>query len=275
MKLDEPVGPRRPSSARRPPRVPIDVLAMSAGLELCALALASTPDGEPLSLVVAAALHSVAAVLWLTAGRLPGSRRTLAATLVMTLPVAGLILAVIALGTEPHAELAEPPPPSGDEPELPDPRHIQRVVAALPPCELLMTAALDERRATLAALVARGDNNAVSLLRWLVSTGGEMAVEAALALDELATEFESELARRRAELARRPSPVAAAGAAALITTALETGIVEPMMARALAVEARQLLALAYALTNDRRRPKSRSVVSRRGGVAHAHVNVRR
>ena len=237
--------------ATRPP-LPALALALSAGIDVAALALALLCGGQALALLAAVALHaaSATAAVLLAGDRLTGSRRTLVLALVVTLPVVGVALALLGLDAEPQDELAAPPPPSSDEPELPDPRHVRRVAAALPACEILMVASLGERRATLAALARRGDASDVSLLRWMVSTGSEMAVEAALALDELGTIFESELVQWRAELAEAPSRGAVLSCAALITRALETGIVEPTMVKALAAEARECLARLSTLASE-------------------------
>jgi hypothetical protein len=240
-----------PEIATRPP-LPAVALAISAGIDVAALAVAVLGGDQALSMLAAVALHAAAATaaVLLAGDRLTGSRRTLVAALVVTLPVIGVVLAMLGLDAEPQDELAVPPPPSSDEPELPDARHVRRVAAALPACEILMVASLGERRATLAALARRGDASDVSLLRWMVSTGSEMAVEAALALDELGTIFESELVQWRAELAEAPSRGAALSCAALITRALETGIVEPTMVKALAVEARECLAQLSTLASE-------------------------
>ena len=239
-------------------RLPVAALAISVGIDLAALAVAVAGSHRPLSFLAAAGLHAaaVAVVLLLAADRLAGSRRTLVAAMIFTLPVVGVGLSLLSLGTEPGGDLAEPAPPAPEEPKLPDIRRVRSVAGALPACEILMVAPLDERRATLAALARRGDANAVALLRWLVSTGSEMAVEAALALDELGTAFEADLARRRAQLAQEPTAAAARAGAALIALALENGIVEPTMVKVLAEEAREWLARASALGKQQPRKKN-------------------
>ncbi|HEX3695707.1 MAG TPA: hypothetical protein VH374_09985 [Polyangia bacterium] len=260
-------GPEAPGFSARPP-LPILTLALCAGIDLGALALPVLAGSALPFLLGATALHALAALtIVLLRKRLPGSGCTLAVALILTLPVVGVVLVALALGTTPQAALNELAPVDADERELPDRQHVRRIAAALPACEMLMAATIDDRRATLAALARRGDANAVSLLRWVISTGGEMAVEGALALDELGTGFDSALAALRDEMAVEPSEAIALDGAMLIARALESGIVEPTMMEALATEARGYLLSASDSTRQ-------TLGARQGGSGAAIVSAR-
>src|SRR6185369_13339431 len=74
-----------------------------------------------------------------------------------------------------------------------------------------------------------------------------MAVDAALALEDLSTRFDAGLDRRRLYLAENPSAASAIDEGAFITTAIESGLVDPVMLELRAAEARRCFALAREL----------------------------
>ena len=77
-----------------------------------------------------------------------------------------------------------------------------RLAAALPSCEALSAGTVEERRAIIATLVRRADADAVALLRWaLGASDPDLAVDAALALEELTASFDARLAACRDALA--------------------------------------------------------------------------
>ena len=62
-------------------------------------------------------------------------------------------------------------------------------------CEALLVADADERRAILSTLSRHPDRNAIDLLRWaLASPHPDLAVEAALALEDIGATFDATLA---------------------------------------------------------------------------------
>ena len=212
------------------------------------------------ALPVAGGLH-VAALLPIALRRALGpSEKTLALSFVFALPVVGAPLAALALepgdgelavdlaaGAVPAAEIV-----GGD---------FGRLAAALPSCEALMAGSVEERRAIIATLVRHGDADAVALLRWaLGASDPDLAVDAALALEEMTASFDARLAAcREALTAARgaeghpdapapalPTAEAALATAELITHAVDVGIADPALVPALASEAREDYELAGA-----------------------------
>ena len=119
-------------------------------------------------------------------------------------PVLGAPLAVLALehgNGDLVSDLAQAPtaPPDAAAADF------GRLAVALPSCEALMAGTVEERRAIIATLVRRGDADAVALLRWaLGASDPDLAVDAALALEEMTASFDAQPgglprgARRRA-----------------------------------------------------------------------------
>src|SRR3954451_23335892 len=204
---------------------------------------------EPWTLGAAAACHAAALLPIAFLRRLSGSEKSLALSLVLALPVFGALMAVLALE---HGEgegnlisdlsLA---PALGTEAVAGD---FGRLAAALPSCEALSAGTIEERRAVIAALVRRADAEAVALLRWaLGAPDPDLAVDAALALEELTASFDARLAASRDALAAaraaegnagaRPPALSAAEAALatadLITHAIDVGIADPALVSSL------------------------------------------
>jgi hypothetical protein len=231
---------------------------------------------EPWTLAVAGGCHAAALLPIAFLGRLRGSEKSLALSFVFALPVFGALMAVLALE---HADgegnlisdLALAPADS-NEPVAGD---FARLAAALPSCEALSAGTVEERRAIIATLVRRADADAVALLRWaLGASDPDLAVDAALALEELTASFDARLAACRDALAAARAgesgggdaasvPVtapaeagaltvglaaseAALAAAELITHAIDVGVADPALVPALASEAREDYALAAA-----------------------------
>ena len=85
--------------------------------------------------------------------------------------------------------------------------ELRRLGEALPCCEALISGSQEERRAIIATLTRRADADAVALLRWaLGAPDPELAVEAALAIEEMTAAFEARLAESAAaEVAAAPA----------------------------------------------------------------------
>src|SRR5262249_5916556 len=84
-----------------------------------------------------------------------------------------------------------------------------RLAAALPSCEALSAGTGAGRRAGIAALVRRGGAEAVALLRWALGAADpDLAVDAALALEEMTASFDARLATCREALASARPPAA-------------------------------------------------------------------
>jgi hypothetical protein len=214
----------------------------------------------PWTLPVAGALHVVALLPIALLGALSGSERTLALSFALTLPVAGALLARLALehgNGDLTSDLAQAPASAGEAAA----GDFGRLAAALPSCEALTSGTVEERRAIIATLVRHGDADAVALLRWALGAADpDLAVDAALALEEMTASFDARLAACREALATAraaggspdapqpglPAPEAALATAELITHAIDVGIADPALVPALASEARADYDLAAA-----------------------------
>jgi hypothetical protein len=149
------------------------------------------------------------------------------------------------LATVGRSEMLETPPEEDDIPDRLRTDELRRLGEALPCCEALLSGDVDERRAIISTLTRRADADAVALLRWaLGAPDPDLAVEAALALEEITSSFESRLAAHRAELAGTASSDAALEIAELITHAIDAGIADPAVVPKLAHEARRCYAAA-------------------------------
>jgi hypothetical protein len=190
------------------------------------------------ALLPSGVLHVTAAVVVL---RLPGSdptRRLLAAAMMFTLPLIGIAMAVLVLrlrGRGGGELLArhEPVQRSGSGAEL-----ARRLTAGGPTCESLLADA-ETRRAAMASLQRDADARAITLLRWaLAQPNADLALDAALALEDLSARYAERSAQACAEADRRPSRDSALAAAEVIASAIYNGLADPVLLPALAAQAR-------------------------------------
>ena len=236
---------------------------------------------EPWTLAAAGGCHAAALLPIAFLRRLSGSEKSLALSFVFAMPIFGALMAVLALehgdGDGNLISDLALAPPLASEPVAGD---FGRLAAALPSCEALSAGTVEERRAIIATLVRRADADAVALLRWaLGASDPDLAVDAALALEELTASFDARLAACRDALAAARSGDVGAGAAdtvaaaavpatappesgamtaglaaseaalaaaELITHAIDVGVADPALVPALASEAREDYALAAA-----------------------------
>ena len=234
---------------------------------------------EPWTLAAAGGCHAAALLPIAFLRRLSGSEKSLALSFVFAMPIFGALMAVLALehGDGDGSLISDLAlaPPLANEPVAGD---FGRLAAALPSCEALSAGTVEERRAIIATLVRRADADAVALLRWaLGASDPDLAVDAALALEELTASFDARLAACRDALAAARSADGGAGAdaaaaaaiatapaearamtvglaaseaalaaAELITHAIDVGVADPALVPALASEAREDYALAAA-----------------------------
>jgi hypothetical protein len=221
--------------------------AMEAG---AFAALAMQPGSSAaVAISVAALLHLACALSFLRPSPLAPSERGLAAALAFTLPLVGMPLAALALGTVGRSELGQQEPGESPPDARPlDPEEVRRMAEALPCCEALLAGTIEERRAILATLTRRADANALALLRWaLGAPDPELAIEAALALEDVSATFESRLDAARREVRERPSFNAALAAADTVARAIDAGIPDPSLVPSLARDAREMYELAAQL----------------------------
>src|SRR5204862_2662649 len=156
---------------------------------------------EPWTLWLALVCHLIALLPIVLLRALSPSETTLALAFVTALPVVGALLAVLAL-EHGDGDLASDLALSA----LPAPEtagaDFGRLAVALPSCEALSAGTVEERRAIIATLVRRGDAESVALLRWaLGASDPDLAVDAALALEEMTASFDARLAACRDALA--------------------------------------------------------------------------
>ena len=220
---------------------------------------------EPWTLAAAGGCHAAALLPIAFLRRLSGSEKSLALSFVFAMPIFGALMAVLALEHGDGdgnliSDLALAPPLASEAVA----GDFGRLAAALPSCEALSAGTVEERRAIIATLVRRADADAVALLRWaLGASDPDLAVDAALALEELTASFDARLAACRDALAAaRSADVGAAGTAAavpatappesgamtaglaaseaalaaaeLITHAIDVGVADPALVPALA-----------------------------------------
>jgi hypothetical protein len=200
-------------------------------------------------LVLTAALHLAALIPIAVAPALPPSERLLGAAYTFAIPVFGAPLAALSLATAGQGELVEADPmamPAAAE--APRAEELRSLGEALPTCEALLAGGVDERRAIIGALALRADAGAVALLRWALGAANpDLAVESALAIEEMTASFEARLDEHRKALASGSSSRGEALAAAeLATDAIEAGLAETALLPTLAHEARGYFAAALA-----------------------------
>jgi hypothetical protein len=200
-------------------------------------------------LLLAAALHLAAVALVSVRGGPPRSRSMLAVALTLTLPLAGAPIAALMMGTDGRGAIGDTGPSDAlPAPAQASPSDLRRMAEGLACCEALLVADADERRAILSTLSRHPDRNAIELLRWaLASPHPDLAVEAALALEDIGATFDATLAAHRAALAQAPTFAAALAAGDAVTDAVEAGVADAPLVPALAREARQCYARAVEL----------------------------
>jgi hypothetical protein len=233
--------------ARRRP-LPVIPWVSAVLIDLTAVLLLFGHAPSPVRLLTAA-LHLAALVPIVVAPGLPPSERLLGAAYTFAIPVFGAPLAAISLGTAGHGELVEADPTAVPvAPEAPRAEELRSLGEALPTCEALLAGSIDERRAIIATLALRADAGSVALLRWALGAANpDLAVESALAIEEMTASFEARMDEHRKALAATPSsPGEALAAAELATDAIEAGLAETALLPSLAHEARGYYSVALA-----------------------------
>jgi hypothetical protein len=230
------------AATRRPPLPALPWLVAGA-TEMGAVAVLLLLRGSGAALVLAALLHALSALPLAAAATSISSERTLAGALGLAVPVFGLPLAALALATTARNELARAAGhgearAGAVAPPL-DPEEVRRMAEAVPCCEAMLEGPAEERRAIIATLTRRADADAVALLRWaLGAADADLAVEAALALEEVSATFEGRLESARREMRERPSFEGALAAAETVARAVDAGVADPALVPSLAREAR-------------------------------------
>ncbi len=209
-------------------------------------------SGGPSGYAMAATLHLVAVGIVWQSSRLAPSHRLLLSALTLAMPVVGPPIAALALATRGRGELAralavdsiwQPPSKVMD---------VSRLTDGLPACEALVSANQEQRRASLALLSRRADAESIAILRW--AAGGpdpDLAVEAALALEDLGTRFDTRAAAAREALESHPGFDEALAAADILADGIHSGLADPSLLGPLVTEARRCYAQAEFLAPAR------------------------
>lgn len=178
------------------------------------------------------------------------SRRLLAATLVLLVPVVGVVLAMIVRRTT-GGKIALEPAPQPRERRL-TAADVHRLGEMPPVLERLMTGDHAERLSALVDLSNAGDASAVGVLRWTIEHGPpEVVLDAALTLEEIGLRGEASVATSRQALADEASYERALAAADAAAACVIDRLADPAIARMLAEEARTGYALALAHAPER------------------------
>jgi hypothetical protein len=156
-------------------------------------------------------------------------RRDIAVVLSVALPVVGPLASAWVDGVEGRGGtelLADREPPryrmNGRE-------IAKRLVESLPPCDAIVSYDVEARRATIARLAERANADDIAILRWARNLdSSEVAVEAAMALEEIEQRFEEQL-----RTAEDPRDVVIA-----TSQAVATGVVDPALVGKLVKDAR-------------------------------------
>jgi hypothetical protein len=202
--------------------------------------------------LLAGLLHALAAgVVWIGA-KVSRSRRLFMTALAVTLPLVGPLIAALVLATHGRGDIAlffaaDQPTPRAITAE-----DVRRLTDRLPPCEALLSTNRDERGATFAMLTRQADAPAIRILRWALSgQDPELAVEAALALEDLSTQFERRAVTSREALRIEPGFANALAAADILAEAIQSGLVDSSLVSALASEARRCYRKAESFAPER------------------------
>jgi hypothetical protein len=235
------------SAGARSPRTTLGALAVLDSAALIMLLLSRTPSAAAIALVVHVGM---AAAAWLS---LPaGSRRVLAVAWLFTLPGIGALVALSGFELAGEGDLFQFDRGATPTRALAPLKIARQAAAQVPLAERLVSGVAEERRAALDLLAARADADAVELLRWsLRQADADLALEAALALEELAAAYESRRLESRRRLDAAPSFDHAVAAADVLLGAIDIGLIEATLIAALTDEARRHLERALALAPDR------------------------
>ena len=159
--------------------------------------LAGSPLQPPLGGFVAAASHGTAVLLLSRLDRGRPSRRWLGVAAMLAVPCVGAAVAAAVLVTKGRGSVVMerrrevPPRPISLRPA------IRRLARAPSLCDALYRGGAEDRRAALSTLSRRSDPVAIALLRWAAgSPDPDLALSAALVLDEISERAERRAARR-------------------------------------------------------------------------------
>jgi hypothetical protein len=215
-------------------------LLLATGLDALAFAVLMLGAGATSSRLAAIALHLLAfGVAGLPTGVSP-SQRLLMAALTLALPVLGAPVALLALATRGRGEIGQVPAREAPVPRSLTVADVRRLTDGLSASESLMSGSLDERSATVGMLTRHPDAAAIALLRRAVAAGdADLAVEAALALEDLAERLETSAAVAHEDLDANPGFERALAAADMLAAAVHSGLPDVSLLASLVADARR------------------------------------
>jgi hypothetical protein len=234
------------------PRVWLLPLVLAAGLDALALAALVVSRGAAWSCFAAAALHLLAFGAAGVPSRASRTERTLMAALTLTLPVLGAPVAMVVLATRRRGEVGRVPAREAPEPRALTVADVRRLTDELSASESLMSGSPDERSATVGMLTRHPDAASIALLRRAVAAGdADVAVEAALALEDLGAQLDARAAAAHEELDGNPGFERALTDADMLAAAVHSGLPDASLMASLVADARRGYERAAALCPQR------------------------
>jgi len=165
--------------------------AVAAGILLL-----GTPLPQSLEGLAAAVVHGTAVLLLSGSARARPSRRWLCIASVLAVPFAGAAVATAILVTRGRGSTARARRRRARRRPAHTMAAMRRLERALSPCDALESGDEEQRRAALATLSRRGGPDAIALLRRAAAgRDPDLALSAALTLDEIAARAEREVDR--------------------------------------------------------------------------------
>lgn len=211
---------------------------LAIGIEFLATLVLAQGTGTLVFLAAALTLHVGAAVVMGLCDSVSRSHRALMAALTLTLPFVGVVVVALTTRIKGRGEIAQFFSPRATVVRIGNVGDISRLTSGVSACEALVSSNPHERSAAL-AMIARMPNAAnLRLLRWAIARAeSEAAIESALALEDLNTQFEERVIVRRAELVATPGFDSALAAADNLADAIHTGLADECLFAVLSAEA--------------------------------------
>jgi len=223
-------------------------LLLATCLDGLALAVLLSGHGAASSSIAPAALHLLALAAAGLGTEASRSQRALMAALTLTLPLLGALVAMVALRTRRRGEVGEIPAREAPQKRSLTVADVRRLTDGLSASESLMSGSADEKTATVGMLTRHPDAESIALLRRAVATGGaDLAVEAALALEDLGAQLEVSAAAAHEELDGNPGFERALADADMLATAVHSGLPDASLIARLVADARRGYERAAAL----------------------------
>jgi phosphate/sulfate permease len=167
------------------------------------LLLVSTPLPLSVELLVAAIAHGIAVLLLSTTSAVRPSRRWLSVAALMVVPFVGVAVASALMFTSGRGLVMKRSVARARRRPAATRTALRRLGSALSPYEALECGDEEQRRAALAKLARRRDPEAITLLkRTAASRDPDLALSAALVLDEIRERAERRLSRLAASEVR-------------------------------------------------------------------------